>query len=72
MDTPAHTAVRAGDHVLPAHGLRILHDPASNHFRMLQHIGLVGYHTGDHRLARGKLHIFPSLPFVLVLRIGCL
>src|SRR6516225_421098 len=70
MNSPAEAAVRSGNHILPANGLRVANNPVGNHLAMLQHICLVSHYSRYNGLAVGKLYLFPDFPFMLVLGVG--
>ncbi len=70
MDPAAQPAVRASDHVLPAHRLGEPGDPVGDEFRVLDHVGGVADHARDDDLARRELDVLPHLPLVLVPRVA--
>src|SRR5580658_5782116 len=69
MDTATQTAIGAGYDALPADYLGVPRDPVCDYLRVLYDIRFVCHQPRDHRLACRKLHVFPNLPFVLVLRV---
>ena len=66
----AEAAVGAGDDVLAADHLGVLHDAVGDELRMLDEVRGGIDHAGDDGLAVRQLDVLPHLPLVAVARIG--
>ena len=63
-------AIGSGQEIFPPCQASNTHDAFSDKLGMFDHVGGVADDARDEHLARGRLHILPHLPVVLVTRIG--
>src|SRR5687768_12400966 len=66
----AETAVNAGDDVLFADDVGVLHQAIGDEPWVLDHVGVMADDAGDEDLAVREWYILPHLPLVVVARVG--
>src|SRR4051794_586172 len=66
MDTPAKATVGRGDHPLAAHDVGEAQDPLRHQLRVLDDIGGMADHTGQHQLVVRQADLLPQLPLMLM------